>query len=486
MPGTNFLAFRDGVPIASSLPGLRISLAQILEQDAAIDQRMRRAIEDRASDDGSESRVVRESEWVPEGVLEAAIRNRAHAQLVSLFAAGPLRFSFKEGEPPPIDADLVILDPLPILFEGLAVAPSTLDRSLGIDLSGPVRATELYPQDVDPFGVGEELDAVIGARELLDQGMLERAGLDRARARACLAALLLTGMGEAVDRDGRPRETSAIVAKASEAGPGSQETSEPKLRPISRQVQAQARAVDDSDDTLDWPVSPVRSSKTGPVAAVSAPPRSSNDRDDVARALGAFAGKDYYDVLRVKPSTSLDQLERAYRFLIREAGDQSAARRAVLGLYSEAYETLSDPERGPKYRKVAEQARERPRALSARTSFEAARKTERAMALAAQGALAEASVLLEWASATDPQRKELRTMAAIVDWLAHPPRDRARPEVLGTLTNALLEDKATSAPAMLAQALLDVLERPERTTEIAASLPVHPLSDTVLKAILEG
>ncbi|MBI4821310.1 MAG: hypothetical protein HY791_33935 [Deltaproteobacteria bacterium] len=466
LPGVNYVAFRDGVPIALALPGLRVSLARILEAESVLDEGAREEIESFAEEaQTSESRLVRQADVVPEGVLEGALRERARRKLIALFGAGPVAFQFREGAVPPRDADIAILEPLPAIFRGMATEAfePILKHLLGPSLELPVRLTELYPRGVDPFQWGESTESLVATGSTVSATELERQGLSRKEARAVLGALLLTGMGESIDENGVTKELSAVTGVPSALSPSTSDpdTSEPGLRPFSLDAQA---ATEDFEAARHH--------------AVSSRPQLS-EGDEIKRALSAFMGKDYFDVLRVRPNTGPEQLERAYRFLTRENLPDTPSRRAVLGVYEEAYLTLSDTERSAKYRRVAEQAKDRPKLLSARTSFEATRKVERALLVAQSGALHEAAALIEWAFTLDPARKDLPLLKAVFEVMAEP-SSSARLSELERVADA---EKAISGLVLIARALIEGLTLKRPAADVVASLPDHPLG-SVVKQVL--
>src|SRR5205085_2931091 len=146
----------------------------------------------------SESKVIVESEILPEGTVDDARRRRAREQVVRLFDAGPVAFTFIEGREAHRDAPLTILQPLPIVFEGLLRSRDrfVVQRFLGEQGQAGFRLPATYPRRVDLFGGGSVTESFAMKMEGTPRsraGWVE-ATLERRVAEVVLAVLYLAGM----------------------------------------------------------------------------------------------------------------------------------------------------------------------------------------------------------------------------------------------------------------------------------------------------
>lgn len=203
---TNVVYFRDGVPVAVDLPALGVSLAGVLAERGELDPELADRVTARARASGaSESRIIEIDRVVAEGALRDGVRTRARRELERLFDEGPRAFVFTEGAPVPADADLAVLQPLPIIYAGLA-------RSAHRGPRGPVaellarwgahrfRLADTYPRGVDPFEWGDDVERAVEALEAPTSiAALGEAGLERTTAAVVLAALHAADMLEIHD-----------------------------------------------------------------------------------------------------------------------------------------------------------------------------------------------------------------------------------------------------------------------------------------------
>lgn len=414
-PRRNQLFFRDGVPVCVSLPDVQVSLAEILVAFGELDPATGERVRARAVKSGhSESRVITAAELCSEGALHAGMRARARAEVVRLFDAGDRAFRFVEGEKMPADGELTILQPLPLIYHGLSAASdrSPVQAFLARATGARFRLTATYPRGVDPFEWGEAVERGVGQLEhpqSLDE--LVQGGLPADQAAVALTTLELAGMLERVaDAGGAP------VAVDDDAPL--------KLRPMPRVVRPVSALHAESL------LPPVRASSG--VAPRPARPTSrvpldhDGERAAVLAKLSPLVGKSYYDLLRVRPSSTLDQIERAAKFL---GGDVDAApdpgERAFFGLIAEAGALLRDPQLGPRYAQALERAELDPRARRELHLLEVEPKVERAVRRMGEGRTGEAEILLEWASRLDPSRSDLRIHREFLAFCRAEPARRA-------------------------------------------------------------
>ena len=206
----NHLHFRDGVPVVVNLPDGSVSLVQVLVQDGRLPQQKGMELLRMAESSGkSEADVMRKRRLFPQVVLHQAEVRWARAQLVKLFDAGPVEFRFTEGAKPPEGA-LTILQPLPVVYEGLSTARDQAVVEHFVSHHGESRFTlsATYPRDVDPFEWGTDVEAAIQRlRQPSAMEDLVDAGLAPDRASVVLTALHLADMVEL--REQGPRRPSS-------------------------------------------------------------------------------------------------------------------------------------------------------------------------------------------------------------------------------------------------------------------------------------
>jgi len=98
---------------------------------------------------------------------EVEARGAARAQIVALFDAGDRSFRFKEGEQMPADAELAILQTLPLIYQGLMAARdrSTVRAFTARTQGSRFHLADTYPRGVDPFEWGEAVERAVAALE---------------------------------------------------------------------------------------------------------------------------------------------------------------------------------------------------------------------------------------------------------------------------------------------------------------------------------
>jgi hypothetical protein len=388
----NAVYFRDGVPIATMLPDAGVSLSLMLADRGMLDRETALQVERDALRRGeSESRVIAMERLLEGGALSNGVRARARAQLVKLFDVGPRAFCFTEGAPIERDAEISVLQPLPIIYEGLLTARDRkiVDDFWSIHRRHRFRLGETYPRGVDPFEWGQELDRAMHLLEqpepadvLIDQGFEEHV------VATALTTLNAADMIEVLEPPPRPSRAPS------------------DLRQTSRE---------------SLPHDQIRFA--------------------IGRRLDPLRGKSYYDLLRVSTSATAEQIERARRSIDKQLdlGDQDAALRPLRELIDEAARVVIDPKLGPRYRAAAERAQQDPRASDERMKLEVDAKLDRAIVALRSGRASEAEYLLGWIAELDPGRRDLVLYRALISFSASSPANR---EELARLLRPSMEHAA--------------------------------------------
>ena len=204
----NAVLFRDGVPIAVQLPDGPLSLIQLLTREGRIPPSHGVELLRLAEASGqSVSALLRAKRVLPQVELHEAEVRWARLQLVHLFDAGPVDFRFTEGVRPDESTGLTILQPLPVVYQGLLEARdrTVVQRFLAQHAESRFTLAATYPHDVDPFEWGTSVEnAVARLKNPAGVADLERAGLASDCATAVLTALHLTDMVD-LREPGRPR-----------------------------------------------------------------------------------------------------------------------------------------------------------------------------------------------------------------------------------------------------------------------------------------
>jgi hypothetical protein len=288
--------------------------------------------------------------------------------------------------------------------------------------SGRFRLSETYPRGVNPFEWDPRLEATVLRMEepkTLDQLLVS--GLSSDVLASALAALFLADMVETLEPPSGPVSVAQLPAFP-----------EPRVVPNRTSIS--------SPDLAPLSLAPM------PIPSVPASEPHEAERASIAARLDPLLGKSYYDVLRIIPSSSKDQIERAYRFLERQLHDEDPGVRAFRDLIAEAYAAITGPELGPRYRELAERSMKNARALQDRCALEAEPKIERASIAMAQGRTGEAAYLLGWAQELDALRRDLRAHRAFLAYARTPPDERR--DVAKGL-KAMIAHELTKAPADL-------------------------------------
>jgi hypothetical protein len=415
----NKIYFRDGVPIAVDLVDAHVSPIGLLMESGELDESMGVDLL-RSSDHagGRELTILEERQVLPPGKLRELEARRARAQLVRLFDVGTVNFTFHEGIDRPEQVRLTILQPLPIVYEGLRVTKdrALIERVLEDHAGKSFVLAPTYPHGVDPFEWGPTIDAAVErmAQEPCTLAeLVER--LDKRNASAAMSTLLLAGMLEEKER-------------------AAKEPAKPKSDPRGRSLAPQRKPIEEAAEKE--PSGLVIHYKSGVKAKAGKDVPSSGaqsplvpptpqqlEYESVRARFGHYDGKTYYQILRVAPNTDQQQLERAYRFLVRrpDGGDSDdAGTRALKGLYHEAFECLSDPEMAKRYRALVEWAEKSSNAVREREAVEAEPKVDRGFRALGEGHYGEARALLEWAKKLDPLRGDVPLLIELARYLAEP------------------------------------------------------------------
>jgi uncharacterized protein DUF4388 len=462
----NQIYFKDGVPVSVDLPGLGVSVARILVEKGVIDKSVGMEILRQSEDTGRrESSLIVEERILSEGAMVDARRKRARDEVVRLFDALDTKFRFTEGAMFPPTAALTVLQPLPIVFEGLLKSRvrALVDRFIEEYGGAQFKLSATYPRGVDPFEWGERVERVIASlheshRSLAD---LERALLDRDLAAAAMTTLHLAGMIELARavhgkmRTGGSAETEGHIeyvnlrgepvakpsrSSAKEAGLDSPSSSSGERDPsglvIVRRSSGQTERP--RSDPRNAPLDPPPSARAAepprdPSAGLRAVTRSEAEHaqyesqlEQIGAKLAPLRGKSYYKVLRIADGAPPDQIERSFRYLVRQVDEQGddVPMRALRDAYREAYEVLMDPADGRRYRDLSERVKQSAAVAPERQAFEAAQKVDRAVRAMVDGRIAEALYLLDWATQLEPARKDLKVYRQLVRYLRSPRHQR--------------------------------------------------------------
>jgi hypothetical protein len=452
----NVIYFKDGVPVSVVLPDLGVSVARMLAEKGVIAKDTALEIMRQVEETGrTESALILEERILSQGGIVEARRRRAREQIVRLFDAVSADFRFTEGI---FDetSQLTILQPLPIVFEGLMKSRdrTVVARFLEDCGNGQFKLGPTYPRGVDPFEWGQRVEGTIGS---LDQPMsileLENLGLDHDLVSAAMTTLHLAGMLEtvhtghsgkmrAVDDEtdaveyvnprGEPMPRSSRSTPKAESGPDSPASSGDDRDPsglviVRRSSGAIERPRSDPRGT------PIDSKEpSGGFRPVSRSEAESAQHeaqlDQIAAKLNPLRGKSYFKILRVSDAAPAEQIERSFRYLIRQVDEQGddLVMRALRDTYREAYDVLMDSAEGRRYRDLNERAKQTASAAIDRQAFEATQKVERAVRCLIEGRYAEALHLFDWALQLEPARKDVKVYRALVRYFRAPRNQRSQ------------------------------------------------------------
>lgn len=325
-------------------------------------------------------------------------------RLVELMASHAGPFRFLEGTPPPEGSVRTILRPLHLVFEALTrpAARARTERFLEQNLHRRLRLADTYPLGADPFGWGPELERAVGRlAEPVRWVELEAAGISREVVAAMLSSLSLAEMITVEGED-----SGARVHPGPEVPSGGPSSGSGLVLDEASHAPASTSDMPSIDITVPGHAEVIEALRA--------------ERAEIARFVDPLRGKDYLDLLRVKPDTKPDQIERSRSYLARHlAKGEGAGQDAVREFLDEAYQVLTDPVRGAEYRKLVKNATTQ-KTLKKRQSFEAGPKLLRVATALAQGRLAHASYLVDWAKALDPELPELEGHRLFLDFCTRP------------------------------------------------------------------
>lgn len=417
----NYLQFRHGVPVVVTLPDGGVSVVQVLIQEGVIPKQAGLDLLRTAEASGrNATEVLRQRGLLSQGELHHAEVRWARAQLVKLFDAGPVDFRFTEGVLPPEDGALTILQPLPVVYEGLRQSrdQAVVDRFLASHGESRFALSATYPRDVDPFEWGRQVEATLRTeKQALGMDVLKQAGLEVDEAAAVLAVLHMADMLDL-------REQGRTHASAPRPTPP------PPVEESAGLVVHRRGANGQSVDANRLVVPEVAASPPTPPPTPEAPVGgNAHDREyvTVRDRLSPYFGQSYYQILRVTAETDSAQLDRAYRFLVRRFEEEMdrAGTPVVLDLIHEAYEVLRDPETSRRYALLVERGAKLSSMDRERRAFEAEAKVDRAVRAMGDGRTGEATLLLSWAERLDPQRTDLSAYFGVLDVIRAPDGQRA-------------------------------------------------------------
>jgi len=324
--------------------------------------------------------------------------------------------------------------------------------------------TDTYPRGVDPFEWGEAVERLVATLDTprsLDE--LMRGGLPPDQLAVVLTTLELVEMLDVIE------EELSVPPRAN--------TGEVRLRPVSA-IGAQISSAPPEPNVETLEVAERRWDHWEQRAAVD-------------KKIGSLLGKSYFEVLRVRPSSGQEQIERAAKFLTKTFPGipEEPGQRAFRGLAEEAAAVLLDPAASARYRDLAERGELDAKVRRERFALEVDAKVDRAVRRMAEGHTGEAELLLEWAAKLDPSRQDLRLHRAFLVLCRVSPEDR--PAVANDLRPVLAAETVKHArdPVLelyLAAVLAVLGERDGAWGALGRTPdPSHPLAARV-RALIEG
>ena len=481
----NQVFFKDGVPVLIRLPDTGISLNKVLAEQGVISTKVAQELLNAVESSGrSEAALILERGVLSKARLQKALHSLARAQLVALFDAGPVEFRFVEGEELP-EGDVTILETLPTVYEGLLKArdAAMLERLAGREaVERAFVVAETFPRGVDPFRWGSKaLQVIESLTEPVTVADLVSRGLELRCARAVFLSLRMADMLEL-----RFIKSTVAEESRSEARPESRPESRPEPRLEPRSGDAPGLKIQYRSTGVNAPPRP-QSPHSPLVTPASAEQESEQER--VNQRMSSFEGMSYFQVLRVTPGTDPKQLERAYRFMVRQLDEsaQDASSIAQRGLIDEAYACLSDPEQEQRYRSLHERAELSSVARRDLGVLEAEPKVDRALRAIGDSRFAEANYLLRWAGRLDPVRGDVPIFLEL-NRLGQRSPDADLPK-LRAMAFTESKRKPEDRRLKLCMAMLFAHEREFKTAKGVldeAMMPEHPLSRHIKGLIRAG
>lgn len=428
----NVVVFKNGVPVSVQLPDGGVSLVKILIDSGELPHDRGLDLLRVAEASGrSEEAVIEQHKVLSAGALDEARRRRSRAQMVRLFDAGALDFRFSEGSEMPKDMPLTILQPLPLVFEGLyrAKDKSVVQRFLETHGRSAFSLAGTFPRGVDPFEWGAQVERVVTqAASPLSLQRLVQSGLPKDVAAVAMASLYLADMLDLREQGAglRPAPTPAEGVAPRLPEP---RRVPPAVPTPAGGVKSPPPAAQTGGLVIHRRSGPAATPPSAPAAAPAAPPPraaaaapvSKHDAElqSVKKRVGPIAAQTYYQLLRVTPGTPPAQVERAYRFLLRRIEDEGEdpGWLATKGVLQEAFEVLKEPERANRYTQLVERSEKSSKGMVERHAFEAEPKVDRALRAMAEGRTAEASFMLGWAERLDSTRTDVPVLMSVLDFM---------------------------------------------------------------------
>ena len=112
-------------------------------------------------------------------------------------------------------------------------------------------------------------------------------------------------------------------------------------------------------------------------------------------------GKNFYEILRITPSSSDEQIQRAVNFFSKNSKSEKLYERIVATLAKQASRILMDSNKSSEYRQAVMESKEMPKAMQQRIQFEIGSKLEAAFEAILHARTVEADFWLTWAAALD-------------------------------------------------------------------------------------
>lgn len=497
----NTVHFRDGIPVAVALEDVGGSLVELLVQSGALARERGSEVARLAEASGRTQAAVLAELGIL--ALEDGHRRLARARVLRLFDTRGARFRFIEGSALPDRATLTVLEPLPLVYRGLAEGADqrAIRRFLETHGESSFVLAGTYPRGVDPFEWGAEVEqAVLGLE--VPQGVQQLAArIGRERAAAALLSLFMVGMVDL--REVAPERRTQAGGRPAE----------PPLE--ARRVSLPRAPADEPPDSGGLMIH--RGYRGGPanrapnkVPGAQGPSRAGDAHEAqlalIKERLVPYRSMTYPQLLRVSPDVDASQIERAYRFLVRRLADEAPApgsaepgrgdaatpdpgRRAVRGLLDEAFQVLTHPERGRRYLALLERSESSHQAFRERQTLEAEVKAERALEVLADGRTAEAAYLLAWIEKLDGTRPELSVLAGVIDLARVSSELRPREALAFEPVVAAARIHRPAAPLLAlchAWVLAEAGDaRGARSALVAAGAPSHPFAERVRALLAE-